>query len=76
MLIKVKIASGEIDVFTDKPYLEKRFCKACRMPIYWVKTTNGKWMPICEDKDGTFVSHHSNCKNVNQFRGIEKKQDV
>ena len=43
-------------------------CKSCRSAIYWVKTENGKNMPI--NTDGT--PHWATCPNAREFRKGKK----
>ena len=43
-------------------------CSKCKMAIVWSVTKNLKNMPICNDKDGQWVSHFSNCVFHKEFR--------
>lgn len=54
--------------FTEKPYLEKENCRACKEEIYWIKTENGKNMPVSMGMMNEFVSHFAVCPEANKFR--------
>lgn len=43
-------------------------CRACKAPIYWVRTDKGKNMPI--NTDGT--PHWATCPEANKFRMPKK----
>ena len=38
-------------------------CKGCSADIYWIRTKNGKWMPV--DADGT--PHWATCPDRKKF---------
>jgi len=38
--------------------LDKGRCKGCRKIIYWGSTINGKKLPITQNENGEWVSHH------------------
>lgn len=46
-------------------------CRGCRALIYWIKTSNGKNMPV--DVDGT--SHFATCPKADQFRHYNPDKD-
>ena len=39
-------------------------CKGCKAKIYWIKTKNGRAMPINPDGE----PHHATCPKVSDFR--------
>lgn len=43
---------------------EKRPCRACGTPLWFIRTRAGKLLPMCADG----VSHFANCPNADQFR--------
>lgn len=44
-------------------------CKKCKAPIVWaVSKEKKRYMPICKDIDGLWVSHFANCKYADKFR--------
>jgi hypothetical protein len=49
-------------------------CKACGMPIYWIKTKNNKQMPVTDEA----ISHFANCPQAANFRHSDamKTEDV
>jgi hypothetical protein len=51
-------------LFAIPPGVPTSKCRGCQATIYWVKTLNGKRMPV--NADGT--SHFSNCPKANEFR--------
>ncbi len=66
-------------------------CEACNAKIKWVKTTNGKRMPLDVDPVATnvmiefmgtyslvkeaFVSHFATCSEPERFRGKKRNAD-
>ena len=71
MEIEVKTRTGHIICHTEKPYLEKSKCRNCKKEIYWVKTVNGKNMPVSIGSMNEYISHFADCPAANEFR---KKQ--
>ena len=61
------ILKGGAKVWVDFEIDHSR-CKACRKVIYWASTCNAKKMPICQELDGSWVSHFSNCPKAHLFR--------
>lgn len=53
----------EVDIEKDKGE-----CRGCGEEIFWATTRRGKKMPICQEDDGSWVSHFSNCIMANDFR--------
>lgn len=37
-------------------------CKRCGERIFWAVTNKAKNIPICKDKDGSYISHFGRCK--------------
>lgn len=61
------ILKGGILVIVD--WSQKSQCKKCHMDIVWANSvTTGRYMPICKDKDGGWISHHANCPFAAQFK--------
>jgi len=48
-------------VDTDAPSSR---CKSCKAEVWWIRTFNGRMMPV--NRDGT--SHFANCPQANQWR--------
>ena len=70
---------GPVDAETGDPKPKRRWkvprnapesrCSGCGMKIFWIKTVNGKNMPL--DPDGT--CHFETCPEADQFRGGRKE---
>lgn len=71
MEIEIKTSHGFIKGYTEKPYLEKANCRSCKEEIYWIKTKNGKNMPVSMGMMNEYISHFATCPAANKFR---KKQ--
>jgi hypothetical protein len=61
------ILNGNIRVTVD--WTQKAKCKKCHKPIVWANSVvTGRYMPICQDKNGQWISHHADCPWAAQFR--------
>lgn len=59
--------SGGAKVYVDLT-IDKGRCRGCYKTIYWASTENAKKMPICQDKDGTWISHFASCPKAKFYR--------
>lgn len=48
--------------------IDKGRCRGCYKTIWWASTENGKKMPICQDKDGAWISHFTDCPKAQFYR--------
>lgn len=62
-IIKLK-GGAEVTTFLGN----KTVCKGCKQEVVWVKTKNGKAMPINQCEDGEWESHFASCPNAKKFR--------
>lgn len=51
-------------VFDVPADARQSYCKACGKNIRWIKTVNGKWMPVNWDGE----SHFATCPGADDFR--------
>lgn len=58
---------GNAKVYVDMQ-LDKSRCRGCKKQIFWSSTENGKKMPICQDKDGAWISHFADCSKAHLYR--------
>ena len=61
------ILKGGVKVWVDFE-LDHGKCRGCHKKIWWASTENGKKMPICQDKDGAYISHFTDCPKAKFFR--------
>ena len=70
--MNIIILLGGAKVYVDFE-IDRGRCKACRKVIFWSSTENSKKMPICQDKNGKWISHFYDCSKASLFRKKKEK---
>lgn len=68
MELIIKTNNGNIKCHTETPLLVPSKCRSCQKQIYWVKTQNGKNMPIEMINNSEFQSHFVSCPQGDKWR--------
>lgn len=70
MTIEIKMSRGvqNVEVMGTPRTTKKVNCRGCGKEIFFAKTSKGKWLPVSQLGDGTFVAHFFDCPKAKTFR--------
>ena len=76
--MKIKLKTNQGYQTIDTPTFEMGVCKypECRKIIFWIRTKNGKSMPVSRLRNGDLVPHWFDCPGAKKFRKKNETNNV